>query len=177
MPSGSPHFTKVTDLVENINPVTGRSVNYGLRPWRCDDRFQDHMLTFLHRDWGALRDTWRMFRKCATSEFGEEPVDPYHTLQRREVMFYVDRFEAGMIRDKLIEAYPYNCREVARVSQDDGTKMRVWRHQRELELEAKEGKLDDLISNSVFGNRAPSARASRGSVFAQDFKKLGEQGK
>lgn len=167
MPSGTPHFTRVTDLVENINPVTGRSVHYGLRPWRCDDRFQDFLLTVIRFEGlGATGRTWSTFRQCYRSEFGQEPRDDYQSLSRREIMFYVDRYEAGMMRDSLWERYPYNVREVARVATEDGTKMRVWRHQRELEMEAKEGRLDDMIQQNVlptFQRPSDAAGAKRAS--------------
>jgi hypothetical protein len=97
----------------------------------------------------GIRYTWSLMRKCSKSEYGQEPTDNYYSLARREVMFYVDRYEAGMLRDRFFERYPYNVKEIARVSHEDGTRMRVWRHQRELELEAKEGKLDEMINSSV----------------------------
>jgi hypothetical protein len=153
MPTDCPHFTKVTDLVEHINPVSGRSIHYGIRPWRCDDRFQDVLMSGFQRDFAHLGAAFKLFFTCARSDYVFEPTDNYLALTRREVMFYVDRYEAGMIRDKFFEPYPYSVREIMRVGQEDGTKMRVWRHQRELEMEAKRGKLDDLISDSVFGSR------------------------
>lgn len=141
-----PHYSRVVDPIETINPVTGRSVYYGARPWRCDDRFQD----LLQSAWGfrgtSARIAWQNLWDCAYSEFGQQPTAPYETLGRQSVMYYVDRQDHGMIRDYMFERYPFSSRDFVRVMTDDGTKMRVWRHQRELELEAKQGRVDELVA-------------------------------
>lgn len=151
----TPHYSRVEDLVENINPVTGRSIFYGLRPWRCDDRLQDFMLTFLRLDgFRNLMGTWKVLWRCGRSEDGNEPTTDYNQLSRREVMFYVDRLRVGMIRGGYFERYPYAARDVGRVIMEDGTKMRVWRHQRELEMEIKAGRIDELLATNVMASVA-----------------------
>lgn len=142
----TPHYSRVIDPIESINPVTGRSIYYGARPWRCDDRFQDWLQSLWGMRWGKTKIAWRTMRECASSEFGQQPTVPYETLGRQSVMYYVDRQDHGMIRDFMFEKYPFSSRDFVRVMTDDGTKMRVWRHQRELELEAKQGRVDELVA-------------------------------
>ena len=153
-----PHYSKVTDPVESINPITGRSLYYSARPWRCDDRFQDFFCVMMkYRDWPMMKQTWGTFMRCAYSDYGAQPTTPYVALDRREIMFYVDRAEHDMIRDRFWQRYPWTAREPSRIMMDDGNKMRVWRHQRELEMEAKEGHVEDMIvANSVGGRTLPS---------------------
>lgn len=67
-------------------------------------------------------------------------------------MYYTERSRCGMMRERLWETYPYDLTEVRRVGEDDGLKMRVWRHQRELELESREGKVDDALRASIFSS-------------------------
>jgi hypothetical protein len=64
-------------------------------------------------------------------------------------MFYVERAKCGMMRSRLFERYPYDQQMVKRINEEDALKMRVWRHQRQLELESREGKIDDLIAKNV----------------------------
>jgi hypothetical protein len=147
-----PHYSRVTDPVESVNPVTGRSLYYGARPWRCDDRFQDWLQSAWALRWEKSRRAWRTLRECAGSEFGQQPTVPYETLGRQSVMYYVDRQDHGMIRDYMFEKYPFSSRDFVRVMTDDGTKMRVWRHQRELELEAKQGRVDEIVASRAMPN-------------------------
>lgn len=148
--TGTPHYTRVHDDPEALNPVTGRSIYYGMRPWRCDDRFQDWIKSFTCLDgipvqYNLLRTLWA----CARSEVGEEPKEDYYRLGRGEVMYYVERYKSNMLRAGAFETYPYNQNELKRVAEEDGLKMRVWRHQREMELSAKEGKVEDLIQSNI----------------------------
>uniref|UniRef100_A0A7S1MRQ5 Uncharacterized protein n=1 Tax=Neobodo designis TaxID=312471 RepID=A0A7S1MRQ5_NEODS len=147
-----PHYSKVIDPVETINPVTGKSIYYSARPWRCDDRFQDWFATFIkHRRWDKVSETWAVLRQCAKADYGEQPTVPYVSLERREIMYYVDRAEHDMIRDRFWQRYPWSQREPIRTMLEDGSRMRVWRHQREIELEAKEGRVEDLIAGANHG--------------------------
>lgn len=146
----TPHYSRVKDKPETLNPVTGRSVYYGIRPWRCDDRFQDWLKSFTNFDSVVTQyNLVKLFAQCARSEAGEEPVDSYHRLGRSEVMFYVERYHSGMMRTGVLETYPYDQNELRRIAEEDGLKMRVWRHQRELEMESKEGKIDELLHTNV----------------------------
>ena len=147
-----PHYSKVIDPVETINPITGRSLFYAARPWRCDDRFQDWFATFIkHRRMDKVRETWGVLLQCARADYGKQPTVPYVSLERREIMYYVDRAEHDMIRDRFWQRYPWASREPVRTMLEDGSKMRVWRHQREMELEAKEGRVEDLIAGANHG--------------------------
>ncbi|EPY31859.1 hypothetical protein STCU_03165 [Strigomonas culicis] len=124
-----------------------------MRPWRCDDRFQDWMKSFTYLDSPAVQySLLSRFWQCARSEEGEEPLEDYHRLGRSEVMFYVERSRSGMMRTGMWETYPYNQNDLRRIAEEDGLKMRVWRHQRELEIQSKEGKIDDALQNSVLGS-------------------------
>lgn len=144
-----PHYSRVVDPIETLNPVTGRSIYYGARPWRCDDRVHDWLQSLVAMRFKKGKIAWRTLMECAYSEFGEQPTCPYETLQRQSVMYYVDRQDHGMVRDYMFEKYPFSTRDFVRVMTDDGTKMRVWRHQRELELEAKQGRVDEVIAGGV----------------------------
>lgn len=144
-----PHYSRVVDPIETLNPVTGRSIYYGARPWRCDDRVHDWLQSLVALRWKKSKIAWRNLMDCAYSEFGGQPTCPYETLQRQTVMYYVDRQDHGMVRDYMFEKYPFSTRDFVRVMTDDGTKMRVWRHQRELELEAKQGRVDEIIAVGV----------------------------
>lgn len=151
--SGTPHYTLVRDDPEALNPVTGRSIYYGMRPWRCDDRFQDWLKSFtkfesISVQISLLQTLW----SCAWSENGEEPKNNYHSLGRGEVMFYTERYRSNMMRTSAFETYPYDQNELKRVAEEDGLKMRVWRHQRDIEIKAKEGKIDDILQEGIFGN-------------------------
>lgn len=148
---GTPHFTRVKDRPESFNAITGRSIYYGMRPWRCDDRFQDWLKSFTNLDsvsvqYNLLRTMWQ----CSRSEQGDEPIDSYHRLGRSEVMFYVERYQSGMMRTGMWETYPYDQNELRRIAEEDGLKMRVWRHQRELEMESREGKIDEVLHRNIF---------------------------
>lgn len=147
----SPHYTTILDPVEGTNPVTGRSPHFGARPWRCDDRVMDWLGSLTMFRWEDTKIAWRNFMSCAKADYEDQPTVPYQVLTRNEVMFYVDRLENGMIRRHMFEQYPFSTRDIARVAMQDGTKMRVWRHQRELELEAKQGRVEELISLNVTG--------------------------
>lgn len=153
----TPHFSRVADTPECINPVTGRSMYYGLRPWRCDDRAQDLLAAFVNME-NVLTQARLMsvFWKCARAEPGKEPVDDYLYLTRKEVMYYVERRKCGMLRDVLLDPYPYNPEALKQIQEEDALKMRLWRHQRELEIQSKEGKVDDLIAGSVFDGKGGS---------------------
>ncbi|ESL06292.1 hypothetical protein TRSC58_06036 [Trypanosoma rangeli SC58] len=149
----TPHYSRVADEAETINVVTGRSIYYGMRPWRCDDRFQDLLSSFLHMDSLVVQlHLAKLLWRCSRSEKGSEPLDGYKRLGRGEVMFYVDRYRSGMMRTGVFEKYPYNQNELQRIIEEDGLKMRVWRHQRELEIESKQGKIDDLLRMNVVKN-------------------------
>lgn len=149
----TPHYSRVADEPEALNPITGRSVYYGMRPWRCDDRFCDWLKSFTMLDsLSVQRSILRTFYRCARAESGNEPKDDYYRLSRAEVMYYTERSRCGMMRERLWETYPYDLTEVRRVGEDDGLKMRVWRHQRELELESREGKVDDALRASIFSS-------------------------
>lgn len=157
-----PHYSRVIDPLETLNPVTGRSIYYGARPWRCDDRVHDWLQSLTAMRWRKAKIAWRTFMDCAYSEFGEQPTCPYETLQRQSVMYYVDRQDHGMVRDYMFEKYPFSTRDFVRVMTDDGTKMRVWRHQRELELEAKQGRVDEIIAGGVLPSRKKDVTARGG---------------
>lgn len=151
--TGTPHYSLVKDDPEAINPVTGRSIYYGMRPWRCDDRFQDWLKSFTKFDSIPIQiGLLQTFFACARSEENEEPKNSYYRLGRGEVMFYAERYRSNMMRTGAFETYPYDQNELKRVAEEDGLKMRVWRHQRELELSAKEGKIDDIMQESIFQN-------------------------
>lgn len=148
--SKTPHYSRISDDAESINTVTGRSIYYGLRPWRCDDRFQDWLKSFTMLDgvvtqYHLLQLLWR----CGRSEPGKEPLDNYHRLNRGEVMYYVERWRSGMVRSGMMETYPYDQSEVRRITEEDGLKMRVWRHQREMELESREGKIEEALQENI----------------------------
>ncbi len=161
-----PHYSRVVDPIESINPVTGRSIYYGSRPWRCDDRLHDWLQSIAGFRWGKARIAWRTLMECAYSEFGQQPTTPYETLARQTVMYYVDRQDHGMVRDFMFERYPFSTRDFVRVMVDDGTKMRVWRHQRELELEAKQGRVDEIITSAVLPAKRAGASGTKGGVTA-----------
>lgn len=149
--NGVPHYSRVKDEPEALNAVTGRSIYYGMRPWRCDDRFHDWLAAFTHLDGvGVQYRLLHLLWDCGRSVEGSEPLDNYYRLGRKEVMYYVERYRSGMMRTRMMEPYPYDQNEVRRIVEEDGLKMRVWRHQRELELEAKEGKVDESIWQSVW---------------------------
>lgn len=149
----SPHFSRVADAPESINPITGRSMYYGLRPWRCDDRFMDWLTGLTRLANPKLQyQMLSLLYTCGKSEAGKEPVDDYMYLTRKETMYYVERKMCGMMRDKMFETYPYDQYALKRVAEEDAMKMRVWRNQRQLELEAKEGKIDELLVNNVLGS-------------------------
>jgi hypothetical protein len=93
-----------------------------------------------------------LMRKCAKSEVGKEPIDDYMYLSRRETMYYVERKLCGMMRENVFETYPYSTEALRKAAEEDAMKMRVWRHQRQLELEAKEGKIDELLISNVLGS-------------------------
>ena len=106
-------------------------------------------------EWTKTKIAYRTMMECAYSNFGEQPTVAYETLQRQSVMYYVDRQDHGMMRDHMFEKYPFSSRDAVRIMNDDGTKMRVWRHQRELELEAKQGRVDELVSTNVLPPKRP----------------------
>lgn len=168
-----PHYSRVIDPIETLNPVTGRSIYYGARPWRCDDRVHDWLQSLSAMRIRKAGIAWKTFMQCAYSGFGEQPTGPYETLQRQSVMYYVDRQDHGMIRDYMFEKYPFSTRDFVRVMTDDGTKMRVWRHQRELELEAKQGRVDEIIAIGVLpGKKEMTASgATKNSLLSEDEKK------
>lgn len=148
----TPHFSRIADLPESINPITGRSLYYGLRPWRCDDRFMDWLAGFTSFASPFLQyELLARVRRCSKSAFGQEPDDDYLFLTRKEVMYYAERSKSGMVREKLFETYPYDQTALRKIAEDDALKMRVWRHQRQLELEAREGKIDDALADNVLG--------------------------
>lgn len=154
-----PHYSRVVDEPESLNVVTGRSIYYGMRPWRCDDRFQDLLLSFTHMDSLFLQfHLAKLLWRCSRSDRGAEPLDNYKRLGRGEVMFYVERYRSGMMRTGVFERYPYNQNELQRIIEEDGLKMRVWRHQRELEMESKEGKVDDVLRFNVVNNLKRSSQ-------------------
>nr|CCC93614.1 conserved hypothetical protein [Trypanosoma congolense IL3000] len=151
--SNTPHFSRVVDETESLNVVTGRRIYYGMRPWRCDDRFQDFLGSLFHLDSPVKQfQLARLLWRCARSKKGEEPSEDYRWLGRGEVMFYVERWRSGMMRTGMFERYPYNQNELQRIAEEDGLKMRVWRHQRELEMESKQGKLDDFLRANVMND-------------------------
>ncbi|KAG8341293.1 hypothetical protein ERJ75_000971900 [Trypanosoma vivax] len=153
MDSGTPHYSRVVDVPESLNVVTGRSVYFGIRPWRCDDRFQDLSASLAHLDSpSVLLYRIKLLWRCARSAEGSEPLDNYGRIGRSEVMFYVERYRSGMMRNGFFEKYPYNQNELQRVMEEDGLKMRVWRHQRELEMQAKQGVIDDFLHTNVVEN-------------------------
>ncbi len=159
----NPHYTKIHveegARIETINPVTGKSIFYGIRPWHCMDRVEEWAASWYTKGstWKDVSETWQLLKKCKASKLGEEPLDDYRFLDKKEVMFFVDRYKAGMIREEVFEPYPYNIREVQRVMHEDSTKMKVWRHQRILELDSKDGRLEDTISTSVGFTPTPKA--------------------
>ncbi|KPI84484.1 hypothetical protein ABL78_6447 [Leptomonas seymouri] len=153
----TPHFSRIKETPDTLNPVTGRSIHYGMRPWRCDDRFQDWIKAFTCMDGISVQyNLLKLFFQCARSEEGQEPVDSYHRLGRKEVMYYVERYQSGMMRTGMLETYPYDQNELRRVVEEDGLKMRVWRHQRELEMESKEGKIEEVMMMNVMKRNKPS---------------------
>ncbi|KPA79829.1 putative mitochondrial hypothetical protein [Leptomonas pyrrhocoris] len=153
----TPHFSRIKETPETLNPVTGRSIYYGMRPWRCDDRFQDWLKAFTCLDGVTVQyNLLKRFFRCARSDEGQEPIDNYHRLGRGEVMYYVERYQSRMMRTGVLETYPYDQNELRRIAEEDGLKMRVWRHQRELELESKEGKIDEVIHMNVMKRNKPS---------------------
>lgn len=149
----SPHYSRIADAPESINPITGRSLYYGLRPWRCDDRFMDWLNAFTNlANPKTQYQLLALMRKCAKSDVGKEPIDDYLYLTRRETMYYVERRLSGMIRERVFETYPYSSDALRKAAEQDAMKMRVWRNQRQLELEAKEGKIDELLVANVLGS-------------------------
>lgn len=160
--SHTPHYSRVADSPETINAVTGKSYFYGMRPWRCDDRFTDWLSSFTHMDglgvqFALIQTLWR----CASSQKGEEPLDDYYRLERSDVMMYVDRYRSGMMRTSYLERYPYDQNELRRVVEDDALRMRVWRHQRELELESREGRIDEVLHMNVMRHTTTTAATPR----------------
>ena len=159
-----PHYSLVVDPVETVNPVTGHSLYYGMRPWRCSDRLEDlHDAVLLWSPSGA-REAWRLFRRCAMSSFGEQPLDPYVALGRDRVMFFVDRMDHGMIRDCYFQKKAWSWADTQRVVNEDAMKMRTWRTQRELEMDAKRGKVDAAIHDSVWARTMDSIRKPASAV-------------
>ena len=65
-------------------------------------------------------------------------------------MFYVDRMDHGMIRDLYFEKKMFSWASTQRVVHEDALKMRTWRSQRELEMNARRGEIDGVIANSLW---------------------------
>ncbi|EPY24793.1 hypothetical protein AGDE_12169 [Angomonas deanei] len=150
----TPHYSRIKENPETINAITGRSIYYGMRPWRCDDRFQDWLKSFTLLDsLGVQYAQLRTLYECAWSDPGKEPLDNYIRLGRSEVMYYVERYKSKMMRVGMWETYPYDQNAVRRIAEEDGVKMRVWRHQKELELESKSSKVDDAIHENIFSKK------------------------
>ena len=148
-------FLRPEDLPDLRNPLTGRSMNYGSNPWRCDDRFQDWLKSAMHFDslflgFHQLRVLW----DCRTSNVGEEPKEDYYRLLPSEVTYYVERKKEGMLRDHYSDRYKWDSLDLFRVLQEDSLKIRVYRRQKTLEVEAKEGVVEDLIANNVMAQVA-----------------------
>jgi hypothetical protein len=159
----TPHYSVLNEAPTALNPITGRSIYYGMRPYRCADRFNEWLSSLASGD-NPLKQyrILKVFYKCARSEVGEEPKDPYFYLSRRESMYFLERKMSGMMRTKMFETYPYDNQEMKRIQEEDALKMRVWRHQRELELESKEGKVDEMILESVtYARKRPAGEADR----------------
>ena len=133
------HYSRVLDDSESINPVTGRSIYYAQRPWRCDDRVTDLLGSVIKmQPITSIANCYAVMRRCAKSDVGAEPISDYNVLGKREVMFYVDRARSNMLRRRFFEVYPYDPYAVSRLQQEDGLRMRVWRRQREMELKEKD---------------------------------------
>jgi hypothetical protein len=154
----TPHYSVLNEKPSCLNPITGRSIFYGMRPYRCTDRFNDWLSSLATLDNPVKQyRILKVFFKCARSEVGKEPNDDYYYLSRRESIYFLERKMSGMMRDKMFETYPYDNHELRRIQEEDALKMRVWRHQRELELESKEGKVDEMILESVqYAKKRPS---------------------
>ena len=146
---GLPHYTQVVDPIDSINLVTGRSIFHGQRPWRCADRMDDFLMCLTSFS-SHTRTSFRHFRKCISSDFGEQPTDPYFSLSKDYIMYYVDRMDHGMIRDQFWERNLFSWSASYRTRHEDTFKMRTWRAQRELEVEAKHGAVESVMANSMW---------------------------
>ena len=146
----TPHYSVLNETPACLNPITGRSIYYGMRPYRCTDRFNDWLSSLATLDNPVKQyRIFKVFVQCVRSKENEEPKDDYYYLSRREAIFFLERKMSGMMRTKMFETYPYDSNELKRIQEEDALKMRVWRHQRELEMESKDGKIDELISDSM----------------------------
>eukprot|EP01061_Rhynchopus_euleeides_P025363 TRINITY_DN4099_c0_g1_i2.p1 TRINITY_DN4099_c0_g1~~TRINITY_DN4099_c0_g1_i2.p1 ORF type:complete len:236 (+),score=23.56 TRINITY_DN4099_c0_g1_i2:57-764(+) len=96
---GQPHHSDLTYEVDLRLPSTGVNPYEGERPWRCGDRLLDWVFGFI-----SLRyvDPTLILR-CGLSEIGEEPRNPYTTLSRHDVEYFVDRRQRGNMRKYAIE--------------------------------------------------------------------------
>ena len=140
----------LNDKPSSLNPITGRSIYYGMRPYRCADRLNDWIASTACLDNPVKQFRLvKLFYQCARSEAEQEPKDDYTYLSRKESLFFLERKMSGMMRVRMFETYPYDNNELRRIQEEDALKMRVWRHQREVELVSKEGKIDELISESM----------------------------
>lgn len=155
----APHYSRIADLPELLNPITGRSLYYGLMPWRCDDRFLDWWKGFSRFANPAVQlHLLSLARQCSSSEVGKEPLDDYTFMTRRDALYFAERYQSGMVRERMWSKYPYDQLSMARVQEEDALKMRVWRQQRQLELEAREGKIDDAVAANVLGMAAKARK-------------------
>lgn len=147
---GVPHFTRLPDKADLTNPVTGKSVYYGLNPWRCSDRLTDWLHSMNSFDWPRVHlHHARTVMACASSALGDEPVVPYTRLPKSMALFYKERAESGMMREHFWEKYPFQMLQMREVSEGDAVRMRTYRQQRHLEEVAKHDHVDDLIKASV----------------------------
>lgn len=144
------HFSRLEDTPDTTNPVTGKSVYFGLFPWRCSDRVSDWRRAISNFD-GPRKQLhhFRLLRQCSRSALGDEPLDDYAHLPLAQAIYFKERASAGMMRERFWGRYPFELRDIKRLGEADGVRMRTWRQQRHLEEVARNDQIDDLIKASV----------------------------
>eukprot|EP01062_Namystynia_karyoxenos_P073732 TRINITY_DN70553_c0_g1_i1.p1 TRINITY_DN70553_c0_g1~~TRINITY_DN70553_c0_g1_i1.p1 ORF type:complete len:246 (+),score=35.65 TRINITY_DN70553_c0_g1_i1:100-738(+) len=100
---GQPHYSKIEYPVD-FRDMSGRPKHYGLRPWRCGDRVLDMFLSVCQLKFNCGPG---LLWKCAWSEPGQEPVDPYKNLSRNDVEYFAERRQRQNIRNGFWERYPW----------------------------------------------------------------------
>lgn len=148
-----PHFSMLDEDASLTNPITGKSVYFGLYPWRCSDRLTDWYQSLISLDGPSTQlHHFRTTRACSSSALGDEPLDPYIRLPKSTALYFKERADAGMMRMRFWEQYPFDLTDVKTIGETDAVRMRTWRQQRHLEEVAKADTVEDLIRSSVLSS-------------------------
>lgn len=156
-----PHYSLISneEITSKINPVTGRSAFFGLRPWRCADRFEDATLSVMSHPFQTPH-ALRLLFQCAQSKVGEEPTEHYTALKKTNVVYYVDRAANNMIRPTMWERSSFDPNELQRIYSEDNARMHLWKTQKRLEAEGKAGLLDQWMVSNIETHTERKKKAS-----------------